>query len=179
VSRWTRQFESYRTRELPRFGEVGAWLEAHRPSETTPTVIHGDFHLDNSLVSPGEPRLLAVIDWEISTIGDPLLDLGLALAFWGDRPIDPPALRQVQAVSRLPGALPREELAQRYEERTGRPVVDRLGYYLALALWKLAAIIEGAYAQYVAGTLTSDYARGLGEDVPRLLEEAARHTATA
>lgn len=176
VSRWTRQFESYRTRELPRFAEVGAWLEAHRPPETAPTVIHGDFHLDNSLVALDEPRLLAVIDWEISTIGDPLLDLGLALAFWGERPLDPPALRQVQAVSRLPGALTREELAQRYEERTGRPVTDRLGYYLALALWKLAAIIEGAYAQYVAGTLTSDYARGLGEDVPRLLEEAARHT---
>jgi aminoglycoside phosphotransferase (APT) family kinase protein len=177
VSRWTRQFESYQTRDLPRFAEVGTWLEAHRPPETPPTVIHGDFHLDNCLASPDAPRLLAVIDWEISTIGDPLLDLGLALAFWGARPIDPPALRQVQAVSRLPGTPTRLELAERYQAATGRAVTDRLGYYLALALWKLAAIIEGAYAQYVAGKLTSDYARGLGEDVPRLLEEAASHLA--
>jgi aminoglycoside phosphotransferase (APT) family kinase protein len=80
---------------------------------------------------------------------------------------------RIQAVSRLPGAPSREALARRYGERSGRPVED-LDYYMVLAFWKLAAIVEGAYAQFLAGRLQSDYARRLGYDVPLLLEEAAR-----
>ena len=172
VPRWTRQYESYAVRDLPRFAEVGEWLDKHRPAQWTPGLMHGDFHLDNCLFSAREPRLLAIIDWELATIGDPLLDLGLALAFWGSRPVDPPAMPPVQGVSRCAGAPDRAALADRYTERSGRPV-DDLGWYMALALWKLAAIVEGAYAQYLDGRLTSDYARRLADDVPRLLEEAA------
>jgi aminoglycoside phosphotransferase (APT) family kinase protein len=79
---------------------------------------------------------------------------------------------QVQGVSRAAGAPQREELATRYAERSGRSI-DNLNWYMALAFWKLAAIVEGAYAQYLDGRLTSDYARRLGDDVPRLLDEAA------
>lgn len=172
VARWTRQYESHAVRDLPRFAEVGEWLERHRPDTWTPGLMHGDFHLDNCLFSPREPRLLAIIDWELATIGDPLLDVGLALAFWGSRPVDPPAMPQVQAVSRCAGAPGRDQLVTRYAERSGRPT-DHLGWYTALALWKLAAIVEGAYARYLEGRLSTDYARRLGDDVPRLLEEAA------
>ena len=172
VARWTRQFDSYRVRHLPRFADVGEWLEAHRPAEAAPAILHGDFHLDNCLYRRDEPRLRAIIDWELATIGDPLLDVGLALAFWGPRPIDPCAMPRIQAVSRLPGAPTRDELAARYAARAGRSV-DELAWYMTLAFWKLAAIVEGAYAQHVAGRLDSDYARGLADDVPRLLEEAA------
>jgi aminoglycoside phosphotransferase (APT) family kinase protein len=172
VPRWTKQYESHAVRDLPRFAQLGEWLVAHRPAEWKPGLMHGDFHLDNCLFSGREPRLLAVIDWELATIGDPLLDVGLALAFWGPRPIDPPAMPPVQGVSRCPGALQRGELAVRYAERSGRPV-DQLAWYMVLAFWKLAAIVEGAYAQYLDGRLTTDYARRLGDDVPRLLEEAA------
>ena len=172
VGRWTRQYESHAVRDLPRFAEVGAWLEAHRPPAWTPGLMHGDFHLDNCLFSASEPRLLAIIDWELATIGDPLLDVGLALGFWGRRPVDPPAMPQVQGVSRSAGGPDREELAARYAEQSGRSVED-LAWYMTLALWKLAAIVEGAYAQFLAGRLRSDYARRLADDVPRLLEEAA------
>jgi aminoglycoside phosphotransferase (APT) family kinase protein len=172
VGRWTKQYESYAVRDLPRFAEVGCWLEAHRPREWTPGLMHGDFHLDNCLFSPAEARLRAIIDWELATIGDPLLDVGLVLAFWGRRPIDPPAMPQVQGVSRAPASPDREELAGRYADRSGRPV-DDLAWYTALALWKLAAIVEGAYAQFLGGRLPTDYARRLEADVPRLLDEAA------
>ncbi|MEW6471697.1 MAG: phosphotransferase family protein [Actinomycetota bacterium] len=172
VGRWTKQYESYAVRDLPRFSELGRWLEANRPTEWTPGLMHGDFHLDNCLFSPSRPRLLAIIDWELATIGDPLLDVGLVLGFWGRRPIDPPAMPQVQGVSRSAAGPEREELAVRYAQRSGRPVED-LSWYTALALWKLAAIVEGAYAQFLAGRLRSDYARRLADDVPRLLEEAA------
>ena len=172
VPRWRRQYESYAVRDLPRFAEVGDWLDEHRPPQWSPGLMHGDFHLDNCLFSATEPRLLAIIDWELATIGDPLLDIGLALAFWGSRPVDPPAMPQVQGVSRCPGGPDRTALAGRYAERSGRPV-DDLGWYMALAVWKLAAIVEGAYAQYLDGRLTSDYARRLADDVPRLLDEAA------
>lgn len=178
VPRWRKQYDSHAVRDLPRFGEVADWLDRHRPDVWTPGVMHGDFHLDNCLLSRREPRLLAIIDWELATIGDPLMDVGLALALWGTRPVDPPAMPAIQGVSRAPGAPGRDELARRYAERSGRPV-DDLGWYMALALWKLAAIVEGAYAQYLDGRLATDYARRLGDDVPRLLEEAAHHAGLA
>src|SRR5712691_7251509 len=137
------------------------WLEASRPPPQEPGILHGDFHLDNCLFRREPPIAIAgIVDWEISTIGDPLLDLGLLLALWGPDRLDPPAFPHIQAISRLPGSPSREELAARYAERSGRPV-EHLAYYMALALWKLAAIVE------------SDYARDLEHDVPRLLDEAA------
>jgi aminoglycoside phosphotransferase (APT) family kinase protein len=160
-------------RSLPRFDAVGDWLEANRPEEIAPAILHGDFHADNCLLSAAEPvRVTAIIDWEMATIGDPLLDLGLLLAFWGsDRP-EAPAMPRVQAFSRVDGAPSRGELAARYAERSGRSVAA-LHWYMALAFFKLAAIVEGAYAQYLDGRLTSSYAQALGDDVPRLLDEAA------
>jgi aminoglycoside phosphotransferase (APT) family kinase protein len=173
VPRWSGQLDRYRVRELPYFDEIARWLEANRPPDGEPGIMHGDFHLDNCLVTRAEPiRVAAIIDWEMATIGDPLLDLGLFLAFWGpDRP-DEPAMPRVQAVSRVAGAPSREELAERYARLSGRSV-EHLPWYMTLAFWKLAAIVEGAYAQYLAGTLTTDYARRLEHDVPRLLTEAA------
>lgn len=173
VGRWSSQLERYRHRELPYFDEIGTWLDAHRPATFVPGIMHGDFHLDNVLLTPG-PRIApaAIIDWEMATIGDPLLDLGLFLAFWGtDRP-DDPAMPHVQAVSRLDGTCPREHLAARYAERSERSI-DDLPWYMTLAFWKLASIVEGAYAQYVDGRLTTPYAARLEHDVPRLLREAA------
>jgi aminoglycoside phosphotransferase (APT) family kinase protein len=173
VARWSSQLERYRHRELPYFDEIGAWLDAHRPAAFAPGIMHGDFHLDNVLLTRG-PRIApaAIIDWEMATIGDPLLDLGLFLAFWGtDRP-DEPAMPHVQAVSRRAGTCSREHLAARYAERSER-LIDDLRWYMTLAFWKLASIVEGAYVQYVDGRLTTPYAARLEHDVPRLLREAA------
>lgn len=174
VERWRRQYAQYAARDIPAFEAVAAWLSANQPPPQEPSILHGDFHLDNCLWAPAAPRLAAVIDWELATIGDPLLDLGLCLAMWGERPLDPPGMPRIQAVSRAPGSPDRRALAARYAQRSGRSV-EHLTYYLVLALWKLAAIVEGAYAQHVAGQLSSDYARSLERDVPALLGEAAAH----
>jgi aminoglycoside phosphotransferase (APT) family kinase protein len=113
-----------------------------------------------------------VIDWEMATIGDPLLDLGLMLAFWGTERSEQIAMPKGQAFSRAPGVPGRDYLARRYEALTGRST-SHLEYYMVLALWKLAAIVEAAYGQYLAGSTGDLYARELERDVPSLLEEAA------
>ncbi|WP_199223912.1 phosphotransferase family protein [Paraconexibacter algicola] len=173
VGRWTRQLDRYRVRELPWHAEIASWLAAHQPADGEPGILHGDFHLDNCLVTLGEPpAVAAIIDWEMATIGDPLLDVGLFLGFWGDERPATPAMPKVQAVTRGAGAPGRAVLAARYEEASGRSL-EHLDWYMTLAFWKLATIVEGAYAQFLAGALTTPYARDLEHDVPRLLEEAA------
>ncbi len=173
VPRWSNQYERVQVRELPRFNELADWLEANHPPDQTPAIMHGDFHLDNTLITFGEKiEVSAIIDWEMSTIGDPLFDLGISLAFWGpDRP-DRMAMPKVQGVSRLPFTPSRRELAALYTEKTGRST-EHIDWYMAIAFWKLAAIVEGAYAQYTKGLLDTGYAARLEHDVPALLEEAA------
>jgi aminoglycoside phosphotransferase (APT) family kinase protein len=173
VPRWRRQMERHRSRELPWFDAVGEWLAANTPPETAPAILHGDFVLHNCLLSVAPPfRVTAIIDWELATIGDPLLDLGLFLAFWGSERPAQPAIERVQAISRVEGAPSRATLAARYTAAAGRST-EHLAWYMALAFWKLASIAEGTYAQYRAGTIASTYAAGLELDVPRLLAEAA------
>jgi aminoglycoside phosphotransferase (APT) family kinase protein len=172
VERWRSQYEGVKVRELPDFEWVADWLAANRPRAGEPGLFHGDFHLDNCLFSAdASVTLRAVIDWEMASVGDPLIDLGLLLALWGRDRHDPPAIAAVQGVSRIEGAPSRAELAARYAERSGRSVAF-LDWYMAFALWKLGAIVEGAYAQHLAGNLDSDYAKALGDDVPRLMAEA-------
>ncbi len=107
VPRWRKQLDRYKTRDLPRLDELTAWLEGNRPPSFEPGIMHGDFHLDNCLLTPEPPiRVAAIVDWEMATIGDPLLDLGLFLAFWGERSEERPAMPRVQGVSRVPGSPP-------------------------------------------------------------------------
>lgn len=172
VERWLETRTTDAVRDLPLVGVVGRWLLANLPDATPTRIVHGDYHLDNTLFRADEPRLAAVIDWELATIGDPLADLGLMLAFWGPRAVDPPGFAFVQAVTRVPGVVTREALAERWSDRTGLPV-DSLRFYLAFACWRLAVIVEGAYVLYCRGLVADSYSRDLGEDVPRLLAEAA------
>jgi aminoglycoside phosphotransferase (APT) family kinase protein len=177
VDRWRGHFDRHKVRDLPDFDRVAAWLEANRPDPQEPALLHGDFHLDNCLFAPRPPaRVAAIVDWEMATIGDPLLDLGLLLGFWGNERPARPAMPWVQALTRVPGSPSRADLAARYAAATGRSV-EALPWYMALAFWKLAAIVESAYAQHLAGELDSDYARGLATDVPALLAEAATFAA--
>lgn len=176
VQRWFRQWESIARRPLPAMAKVAGWLEHNRPPDRPPALLHGDFHLDNCLFSAHEPKLLAVIDWEMATIGDPLLDLGLMLAFWGER--ENPAMPAVQAVSRRPDTPGREHLLARYEDAVGQRI-QHVNYYRCLAFFKLAAIVEAAWSQFLTGALTSEYAAALEHDVPRLLDEALLATRDA
>lgn len=172
ITRWRDTRATAPVRELPLLGELAQWLLKHLPTQGHASLIHGDYHLDNTLSHPARPELAAIIDWELATIGDPLADLALLLMFWGPRQLDPPGFRRIQAVTRRAGVHSRRELAERWSSATGLPLHD-LDFYLCFAFWRLAAIVEGAWELYCAGKVDSEYARGLEYDVPALLEEAA------
>jgi aminoglycoside phosphotransferase (APT) family kinase protein len=172
VPRWEAQYRKHQVRDLADFDRVTAWLAASLPAEQPGAIMHGDFHLDNCLFSAQRPELLAVVDWEMATIGDPLVDLGLCLAFWGPRLVEPLAMPRVQGVSREPGAPTREALAGRYAAASGRDLTH-VRWYQAFALWKLAVVIEPAYGQHVRGELDTPYSAALEHDVPALFAEAA------
>lgn len=171
LDRWLEVRRKSPVRELPELESLGQWLQANLPGNGPVGVTHGDYHLDNTLCSEHRPELLAVIDWEMATIGDPLTDLGLFLMFWGPRRVEPPGFAHVQAVSRREGITGRRTLAERWASATGISI-DKLDYYMCFAFWRLAAIVEGAYGLYVAGKVDTPYARGLEYDVPALLTEA-------
>lgn len=172
ITRWRAARAESPVRDLPLLDELAVWLLNNIPESGPVGLIHGDYHLDNTLSHPDRPGLAAVIDWELATIGDPLADLGLFLMFWGPRELDPPGFSHIQAVSRCENALSRRVLAERWGAATGFPLTN-LDFYLCFAFWRLAAIVEGAYSLYCQGKVDSDYARGLEYDVPALLEEAA------
>jgi aminoglycoside phosphotransferase (APT) family kinase protein len=172
VPRWRAQLERVQVRELPHFEAVGDWLEANRPAAGELTVMHGDFHADNCLIAFADPaEVRAIIDWEMATIGDPLIDLGLVLGLWGEEEPAPPRLSGTQAVSRAEGSPARTELAEHYAAVSGRDLTT-LPWYAVLALWKLAAVVEGAYANLVLDGDDRAYTRALEDDVPALVRQA-------
>ena len=174
VNRWLKVRRGARVRDLPAIDRLGQWLLENVPPPAAPALVHGDYHLDNTLASRLAPEILAVIDWEMATVGDPYTDLGLALMFWGPkRTVEPPAFASLQAISRHPDIADRRALARRWSARTGRDL-DHLDYYLAFAFWRLAAIVEGAYCLFVDGRVDSAYARDLEYNVPALLAEAEK-----
>ena len=145
VSRWLGQLDHYRTRDIPDLGWVAGWLEANRPRRSRPGLMHGDYSPYNVMASPGDTtRLAAVVDWDTGTIGDPLLDIGHLLARWTE-PGEEPAIG-VWDIEVRDGLPSRSELAGRYAERTGADL-SALPYYQALALFKLAIILEGSVAR--------------------------------
>ncbi|KAA1192373.1 phosphotransferase family protein [Pseudohalioglobus sediminis] len=172
IERWLKVRREQPTRDLPDLPRLGEWLLANLPEAGPVGIVHGDYHLDNTLCHRQRPELLAVIDWEMGTIGDPLTDLGLLLMFWGPRKVSPPGFAHVQGLSRCEGVTGRRELAQAWSRASGLPL-QNLDFYLCFAFWRLAAIVEGAYGLYLAGRVDTDYARGLEYDVPALLREAA------
>jgi aminoglycoside phosphotransferase (APT) family kinase protein len=169
VSRWTTQLDGYRTRPLPEFDFVAGWLEANRPRMSPAAIIHGDYSPFNVMVAPGPPaRLAAIVDWDTGTIGDPLLDIGHLLGRWTEPGEEPVVGAQAGGVAGYPS---RAEMAARYAQQTGRDI-SALAYYEALALFKLAVILEGSYARQAAAGVP-DPANTMTEFVPRLLRGAA------
>jgi aminoglycoside phosphotransferase (APT) family kinase protein len=172
VERWLKVRADNAVRDLPLLTEIGDWLLAAVPAEGEPAIIHCDFHLDNCLSARDRPEVRAVIDWEMATLGDPLVDLGLCLFFWKRDPAAPLGFAFVQAVSNHPGAPGRSEMADLWSRASGRDHAA-LAWHIVFSVWRLAAIVEGAWQLYVEGKVASDYARGLEYDVPNLLREAA------
>jgi aminoglycoside phosphotransferase (APT) family kinase protein len=172
IERWRKVRAESQVRALPLVEELGAWLASHKPRQTHCAAIHGDYHLDNTLFRRHEPTLAAIIDWELSTVGDPVADLALMLMFWGPRRVDPPGFAFVQAVTRRAGIVNRDALAHRWSLATGIDIPD-LDYYLAFAFWRLASIVEGAFVLRCRGLVNDEYSRNLEHDVPAVLSEAA------
>jgi aminoglycoside phosphotransferase (APT) family kinase protein len=165
-------WERNRTRALPAVERVGAWLAAHVPESPPATVVHGDYRLGNVMYAPGAPaRLVAIFDWEMSTIGDPLADLGYLCTFWIARDDPPAGIFEQHAVTRAPGFPTREELVARYEERSGRAMGD-IRWYQALALWKIIVFMEGNYRRALAGSVDDPYLKSFGEAIAGLAERA-------
>ena len=176
VRRFGGLWEHARTRDVPAVERVGAWLAQNVPDSGPATVVHGDYRLGNTMYTPGAPaRLIAIFDWEMATIGDPLADVGYLCATWTEAG-DPDVGRfHVGRVSRAEGFPTRAELIARYEDRSGRAVAD-LRWYTTLALWKSVVFMEGNYRRAIEGRTDDPYLRSFGEGV---LELAARAEAVA
>ncbi|MGV0793264.1 phosphotransferase family protein [Mycolicibacterium sp. XJ1819] len=169
VPRWLAQLDRYRTRDLPELEYLCDWLTANTPRMSSPGIIHGDYSPFNVMVAPDPPaRLAAIVDWDTGTIGDPLLDIGHLLARWTEPGEEPVVSVQAGGVDGYPS---RAEMAQRYAERTGRDL-SSLAYYEALALFKLAIILEGSHARQVQSGVDPDRT-DMGGYVTRLLRGAA------
>jgi len=172
LRRFTGLWEFNKTRELPVVEEVGEWLARNLPESPPATIVHGDYRLGNVMYAPAEPRLVAVLDWEMATIGDPLADLGYMTAMWAETDDPPNPVGDLSEVTRLPGFATRAELVARYAEATGLGV-EALPWYQVLALWKAAIFLEGSYRRYQAGTSALAYFAGLGAGVEKLGRLAA------
>ena len=173
IDRWLGVRAKDAVRDLPLLESVAQWLVANLPSDGASRIIHCDYHLDNCLFDRSQPRLRTILDWEMATIGDPMLDLGLMLMFWRRDEQADLGFRFVQRISNRPDVVDPRVLADRWSEKTGLSS-DKLDYYRVFAFWRLAAIVEGAYVLQKRGSVDTPYARGLEQDVPALLAEAAR-----
>jgi aminoglycoside phosphotransferase (APT) family kinase protein len=146
---WTERWHASRTDDVPEQDQAAAWLAANLPPEGAPALIHNDYKYDNLVLDPADPtRVRAVLDWEMATLGDPLMDLGTTLAYWAG-PDDPPELKSF-GVTHLPGNLDRRGVVRRYAEATGRDVSGILFHYV-YGLFKVGVIVQQIYARYRAG----------------------------
>jgi aminoglycoside phosphotransferase (APT) family kinase protein len=170
-------WEHNRTRDLAVVEQVGQWLAANLPESPPATIVHGDYRLGNTLYGDRAPaRLLAILDWEMATIGDPLADVGYLLIHWTQAGEDAGRFN-LHAITALPGFPTREDLIARYEERAGRSM-RALNWYVTLALWKAVVFMEGNYKRAISGSTDDPYLKSFGDGVVELANralEVSRH----
>ncbi len=177
VGRWSKQWELTRprTRALPGLDAVTDWLRKRIPATDAVSIVHGDYKLDNVMYANDQPRLIAIFDWEMATIGDPLADLGWLLSNWGD-PGDPPSTRtlnegpRVTGLEGFPGV---DAMAALYERKSGRSM-KHFAFYHVLAVYKLAIILEGLYMHYLEKTASNPASAEFEWYVPVLVDRMHR-----
>lgn len=177
VQGWSERYAAARTDDIPAIDEVGAWLLGHIPTSPAPTLIHNDFKYDNLVLDPQDlGRVIGILDWEMATQGDPLMDLGTALCYWTEAD-DPPELQSFAfGPTAIPGSLTRQALAERYAARSGRDLGDIVFYY-CFGLFKTAVVAQQIYYRFARGH-TQDprfgafifAVRGLAEQARRALD---------
>ena len=174
VRRWSEQWARSETRPLPEIHELIRRLRASIPQSPTPTIVHGDYRLGNMMLDPKDPgRVVAVLDWEMATLGDPLSDVGYTLGYWGDMGDSPEYLkaRTTSAVTAVPGFHSRAELVAEYARLSGRDC-SAIEWYEIFATYKLAVIVEGIHARFLAGETVGEGFEGYGERTEALVHEA-------
>jgi aminoglycoside phosphotransferase (APT) family kinase protein len=162
ITRWTKQYQASETERIESMDNLIAWLPKNIPPSAATTVVHGDFRLDNTIFHPTEPRVLAVLDWELSTLGDPLADFAYHCMSWH---IPPGQFRGIGGLDLASLGIPSEaEYMGRYCERTGRGAINQShwDFYIAYNLFRIAAILQGIMKRVVDGTAASAHARDAG-----------------
>ena len=181
VRGWSERWRGARTEHLPEMDQVIAWLQGHLPAQLPGTLVHNDFKLDNVMLAPTADRVTAVLDWEMTTLGDPMADLGLTLCYWtwaalAERAVssdDPHPATPV--ITTGPGWFTLDEFVERYARRTGRPV-DHLRYHEVLGVFKLAVILQQIYFRYRRGQTHDQRFQGFDKRVRGLVRLAAAMT---
>jgi aminoglycoside phosphotransferase (APT) family kinase protein len=174
VMGWSKRYRAARTPDVPDFEEAMAWLEAKMPPESErPAIIHNDFKLDNVVLDPANPtRIIGILDWEMSTIGDPLMDLGSTLGYWVQSD-DPPERHLMRMMpTHLEGALTRRQFVTLYGRLSGTTMA-RFDFYHCFGLFRLAGIIQQIYYRFHHGQTKDERFRGFAAGV-QILERAAR-----
>ncbi len=151
ISGWIKRYEKAKTDDIPDMHAVGKWLDAHQPDTTRASLIHNDFKYDNLVLNQTDwTNVIGLLDWEMATLGDPMMDLGTTLGYWVE-PNDPPAMQALKlSPTTLPGNPTRAELAALYGEASGSSL-DNLVFYYAYGLFKIAVIVQQIYARYKLG----------------------------
>lgn len=174
VSGWTLRYEKAKTDDLPDVTAAAAWLARNQPPERGATLLHNDYKYDNVMLDPADlTRIVAVLDWEMSTVGDPLSDLGSLLGYWVDADDADDLRARPYGPTFLPGSLTRAELARRYAARSGREISSILFYYV-LALFKIAVILQQIYKRFVDGHTHDPRFGALLQPVKMLSRQAVR-----
>ena len=174
IEGWHRRWHKSKGDDNPNMDEVYQWLTQHVPDSMASTLIHNDYKLDNTMFANDDPsKMVAIFDWDMCTLGDPLSDVGALLTYWTQAD-DPPV---VQMTSAMPlgnfGFLTRRELIQRYAEKSGRDVTD-IRFYHALGVYRLAVIIQQIYIRYVRGQTKDERFSGFGQGVDALAQTAKK-----
>jgi aminoglycoside phosphotransferase (APT) family kinase protein len=174
VTGWTTRYANARTNDVAAMDNVAAWLSANMPAESGASIIHNDYKFDNLVLDPTDlSHIVAVLDWEMATLGDPLMDLGTSLGYWVQAD-DPEPLRTARlGPTTLPGCLTRRELVDRYVVTSGRSIDSPLFYYV-YGLFKVAVIIQQIYARFVRGHTRDPRFGQLNEVVAVLAQQAER-----
>jgi aminoglycoside phosphotransferase (APT) family kinase protein len=173
VRRWTGQWEKSRTYEVPEIDELGRQLAANVPAQQRHAIVHGDYRTDNVVYDPADPgRINAVLDWELSTLGDPLSDVAFLVLFWRDS--DERPLSLVPGVSHFPGFPDRAALLERYASASGADLTD-LGFYQAFAHFKFAIIVQGVAARSAAGAMGGQDFGPLDDEILALAQAGLEH----
>jgi aminoglycoside phosphotransferase (APT) family kinase protein len=172
VRGWSERWHRSQTTPLPEMDALANWLREHLPADPTPAIVHGDFKLDNVMLDPDDVgRIVAVFDWEMSALGDPLVDVGIVLAYWS--PTAPPSQRDaLTTVIDRPGYFTKQEIVERYASRSGRDL-SGIRFYEIFAVFKIAVVIQQIYFRYVQGQTTDARFASFGARVEFLAQHAA------